>query len=124
MPNREGESGEKVVVVDSDRQRAAQVVKILRQGGFHAKICATPARALALMRRERPRAVVLEVIMSGRSGFDIAAGMQADPQLERIPIIFTSDIQSSAGGNHDYFPRPLSEQRLIATLRKRIAVER
>jgi DNA-binding response OmpR family regulator len=96
----------------------------LRQSGFRTFICRAPLKAMGLLRRERPDAVVLEVILPGLSGFEIAARMQGDPLLERTPIIFTSDIQNSAGGNHDYFPRPLNAQRLVETLRSRISRER
>jgi len=118
------QKAQKILVVDSDGARADEVRVILEKAGFACAICEQPLKTLGLIRREMPDAVVLEVVMSGRSGFEIAARMQADPLLWRMPIVFTSDIQDSAGGNHDYFPRPLDGRRLVRTLRARIARER
>jgi len=106
------------MIVDTDGTRAGKVGALLKQNGFQASVCDQPLKAMGLMRRERPGAVVLEVVMPGRSGFELAARMQADPLLSRTPIVFTSDIQNSAEGNHDYFPRPLDSRRLVETLKK------
>jgi PleD family two-component response regulator len=111
------------MIVDTNRSRTGEVAGLLRRSGFHPVVCNAPLRAMGVIRRERPDAVVLEVIMPGRSGFEIAARMQADPRLSRIPLLFTSDIPNSGGGNHDYFPRPLNAQRLVETLKERILVE-
>jgi two-component system response regulator MprA len=118
------ETKSKILLVDTDRVRAEELAKILRRNNFEILLCHYPLKAMAMIRRERPDAVILEVIMAGRSGFEIAAMMQAGPKLSRTPIIFTSDIQNSAGGNHDYFPRPFDKGRLVETLRKRISRER
>lgn len=114
----------RVVVVDADEERGQKMSAFLGRNGFESLTCREPLKAMALFRRKRPNAVVLEVIMPGLSGFEIAARMQAEPLLERTPIIFTSDIQNSAAGNHDYFPRPLNARRLVETLKSRISNER
>jgi PleD family two-component response regulator len=118
------ETNSKILLVDTDEGRAEELAEILRRKNFETILCYYPLKAMATIRRERPDAVILEVIMAGRSGFEIAARMQADPLLARTPIIFTSDIQNSAGGNHDYFPRPIDESRFVETLRNRISRER
>lgn len=113
----------KIVVIDADRVRASKLVDLLKKNDFKAVSYHVPLKAARFIRRKRPDAVVLEIIMPGRSGFEIAAQMQGDSLLCRTPIIFTSDIQNSAGGNHDYFPRPLNPKQLVAMLKKRIIKE-
>jgi DNA-binding response OmpR family regulator len=114
----------KIVVIDTDRVRAREMVAVLRENEFRAIACLSPLKALSFIRKEHPDAVVLEVIMPKRSGFEIAARLQADPRLCRLPLIFISDIQNTTNGNHDYFPRPLDLEKLVATLRNRISSER
>lgn len=110
----------KVMVVDPELVRARQIVRVVRASGFRAELCLSPRRALARMKREVPAAVVIEIVMAGVSGFEIAARMQADARLSRIPILFTSDI-SADKANHDYFPRPLDKSAFAAVLRMRVA---
>lgn len=111
----------KVLVIDIERDRAREVTGYLRDHGFQAVACFSPRGAMGRIRRERPDALVVEVIMAGGSGFEIAARIQADSRLSRIPIIFTTDIQNSGDENRDYFPRPFDMSRLLLALRQRIA---
>ncbi|GAB4343366.1 MAG: hypothetical protein Kow0099_21710 [Candidatus Abyssubacteria bacterium] len=67
-----------------------------------------------------PDAVIVEIVMPVVSGFEIAARMQADPRLSRIPVFFTTDIQNSTSENHDYFPRPFDKDALVRSLKERI----
>jgi len=113
-----------VVVVDANRAHLDELARHLRANGFHVVSCRSMRGALGQLRRTRPDAVILEVIMPGVSGFELAARMQADVDLSHIPIIFTSDIQNSEGENHDYFPRPLDMDGLVRSLKERIATRR
>ncbi len=110
----------KVIVIDVKPDRAREVAQVIRAGGFHVE-CLSPRRALARLRREVPAAVVVEVVMAEMSGFEVAARMQADARLARIPVLFTTDIQSPDRENHDYFPRPLNTSALVDALKSRVA---
>jgi putative two-component system response regulator len=111
----------KVLIIDADRSRLDELAAELSREGFRVIPCTSARGALGKIRQELPDAVVLEVILPTVSGFEIAARMQADRRLSRIPIFFTTDIQNSDGGNSDYFARPLEMPALIRALRKRIA---
>ncbi len=111
----------KVLVIDVNPAHIEEIVGPLQEEGFRVVSCSSPRGALGRIREELPDAVVVEVIMPGLSGFEIAARMQADRRLSDIPILFTTDIQDSEGENHDYFARPLDVRDLIRALRKRIA---
>jgi len=113
----------KVLVVDTNRGHINELAKRLRKEGFRVVSCSLPRGVLGRIRRERPDAVIVEVILPFMSGFEIAARMQADPRLLDIPIFFTTDIQDSNGENQDYFSRPLDMSCLIAALRRRIAAK-
>lgn len=111
----------KVLVLDADPGHIEEIARPLQVEGFRVVPCSSPRGALGKIREELPDAVVVEVIMPGVSGFEIAARMQADRRLACIPILFTTDIQDSEGENHDYFARPLDMRDLIGALRERIA---
>ncbi len=47
-------------------------------------------QALELMRRDKPSAVVLDLMMPIMSGFDVLQERATDPALRRIPVIIVS----------------------------------
>ena len=112
----------KVLVIDADRDHVREVASHLRENGFRVEACYSSHGALGRIRSELPDAVVLEVIMPGSSGFEIAARMQADRHLSGIPVSITTDIQDSGGENHDYFPRPLDVDAFVRALKEQTAV--
>ncbi len=120
-PAKGNKANPKVLVIDLDRGRVKEIAKRLRKEGFRVVGCSTQRGVLGRVRRERPDAVLVEVIFPLMSGFEIAARMQADPKLAHIPIFFTTDIQNSDGENQDYFSRPLDMPSLVRSLRRRTA---
>ncbi|MBI4831608.1 MAG: response regulator [Candidatus Lindowbacteria bacterium] len=111
----------RVCVIDVNRDHVEEISVHLQSNGFRTIACYSPRGALGRIRRETPDAVVVEVILPGVSGFEIAARMEADRRLSRIPVFFITDIQNSAGDNHDYFPRPLDIPAFISALKQRTA---
>jgi DNA-binding response OmpR family regulator len=109
----------KVLLIDINRNHISEIAGHLREGGFRVATCFSPRGALGRIRRELPDAVVVEVMLPGVSGFEVAARMEADSRLSQIPVFFITDIQNSAGDNHDYFPRPLDIPTFVSALRSR-----
>jgi PleD family two-component response regulator len=109
----------KVLIIDVNRSHISEIAGLLRKEGFRVTGCSAPRGVLGQIRRKRPDAVVVEVILPSMSGFEIAARMQADPRLSDIPILFTTDIQNSNGDNQDYFSRPLDMPSLVSALKRR-----
>ena len=75
-----------------------------------------------MAREYHPDVVLLDVMMPGRSGFDVCRDLKADPSTAGITIILlTARAQNAdreegqAAGADDYFTKPFSP---IALLRK------
>ena len=72
-------------------------------------------RGLELAQRERPDAILLDVMMPGLDGWAVAERLLADPATSRIPIIFLTaraDIRDRArglgAGGLDYITKPFN----------------
>ncbi len=80
--------------------------------------------ALELFRRHRPDLVVLDVAMPRLDGVAVCQEIKSDPAFRLTPVIL---ISSSAGGEEhlrgiaagadDFFPKPISPERLAARVR-------
>lgn len=71
--------------------------------------------AIALTRQHRPQLLLLDVMMPGMDGFEVAERLQADPDTRDIPIIFVtamtdheSHIRGLALGAVDFLHKPIN----------------
>lgn len=83
----------KILVVDDDPDIVHTTSKVLRAGGYEVLTAANGAKALQLMRQERPDLVLLDVMMSYvLDGLDVTREMADDPALAGIPVIMVSAV--------------------------------
>jgi CheY-like chemotaxis protein len=90
-------------------------------GRFEALDINDPTMALETARKFRPDLVLLDVMMPGVDGGDVAAEFAGDPQLAAIPILFLTAIVSkkevepsgSVIGNHTFLAKPVKLEDLL-----------
>ena len=75
---------------------------------------------LAIARKQKPDLILLDVLMPGRSGYDILEELRADDALGSTPVILvTVDDDRARGleaGATDYIRKPVAESQLRAML--------
>jgi CheY-like chemotaxis protein len=80
-----------VLVVDDDVSiRRMMIAALKRSDDYQFFEAGNGREAIDLMRRERPSAVVLDLMMPIMSGFDVLQERASDPVLRRIPVIVVS----------------------------------
>jgi CheY-like chemotaxis protein len=85
-----------ILVVDDDPDFVEVTRIILEANGYEVASAADGKEALARMRQARPDLVLLDVMMAHvLEGLEVSKEMQADTQLEKIPIIMVSSITES-----------------------------
>jgi len=88
----EGRAGRaSVLVVDDDVSIRRMMIAALKRSDDYEFLEAGNGReALDVMRRNRPSAVVLDLMMPIMSGFEVLQERATDPALRRIPVIIVS----------------------------------
>jgi two-component system phosphate regulon response regulator PhoB len=77
-----------ILVVEDNREMQALVVEILQLAGMDARGIGRGDDALALMMREMPALVLLDVDLPGTvSGLDVLTAVRADAVLARTKVI-------------------------------------
>jgi diguanylate cyclase (GGDEF)-like protein len=115
----------KALVVDDTLTSATLVSHQLRKIGIETFVARDGAEGIELFKQHRPDLILLDVIMPGLNGYEVAKRIR---QLERdgewTPIIFltarTSDEDLERGiavGGDDYLVKPVSEIVLTAKVR-------
>jgi two-component system response regulator (stage 0 sporulation protein F) len=80
-----------VLVVDDDVSIRRMMIAALKRSNEYEFLEAGNGReALDIMRRDRPAAVVLDLMMPVMSGFDVLQERSTDPVLRNIPVIVVS----------------------------------
>jgi DNA-binding response OmpR family regulator len=111
-----------VVVIEDDSNIAELVDLYLRRDGFRVLIAHDGESGLELVRRERPRMVILDVGLPGeRDGFEVCRVLRAEGSW---PVVFLTarddEIDRVLGlelGADDYLTKPFSPRELVARVR-------
>lgn len=81
-----------ILVVDDDPEIVAMLNTRLTKRGYTVSTAADGAKALELAKRERPDVVLLDVMMPGKSGWEVARALKQDPVTQTCKIIMVSAI--------------------------------
>ena len=105
-----------VLVVDDDETQRDLTSRFLAREGYAARTAADGPTGLALARRLKPRAILLDVTMPGMDGWSVLSALKADPELAGIPVVmvtFASErALASSLGAADYVVKPVDWNRL------------
>lgn len=123
--------GNKVLVVDDDPDVVEYLSSFLEDNGYVVAAANDSASALEAIARSRPDAVLLDVLMPGRSGLDLLVSLRSDPRWCDIPLvvitgndkILEDDCQSYLGSHHGVrgpdgvLGKPVDRNTLLAVLK-------
>ena len=79
-----------VLLVDDERSIRTICRVNLEGDGLAVSEAADGAEALEVVRRARPSVVLLDVMMPGVDGWDVAEQLAADDETRKIPVVFLS----------------------------------
>lgn len=122
-------SQKKILIVD-DEESLTRLIKLnLEAGGaYRVKTENRADHALSTAKEFKPDLVLLDVMMPEVDGGDIAAMLQADPEMKDIPIVFLTaavnkhEVKERGGlvGGFPYLAKPVDLEEVIACLRKHL----
>ncbi len=128
-----GVAGERppVLIVDDDPQTLRLVRRALTRAGYRVIETGEPEQVAGLIRAEKPRLVLLDLVFPGTDGIEL---MEQLPELSDLPVIFISGYgrdetiaRAFDSGAEDYIVKPFSTSELLArvgaALRRRAGAE-
>lgn len=121
LPERSGDERPAVLVCDDDEAVLEVVGAMLNQHGYRPVLASCGEEALTRAADERPRAIVLDLLMPGMSGWETAAALGERPETRDIPIVILSvlspqETETPAGEVVDWVEKPLEADSLFAAL--------
>lgn len=111
----------RVLIVEDETHLAQGLQFNLRAEGYEVELAPDGERALTLLERERFDAVLLDVMLPGKSGFEVAAELRESQNF--VPLLMLTArgrpedvLQGFAAGADDYLPKPFDLSILLARL--------
>jgi hypothetical protein len=77
----------KIMIVDDNVEFLEELKELLDLSGYETTACIDGDSALAKAREERPDAILLDLKMDDKSGFQVADELRRMPEAANIPII-------------------------------------
>lgn len=115
---------ERLVVVDDTEDLLLLIEESLTRDGYQVHTAPDGLKALEVIRKDPPDAVILDLWMPGMDGFAVVRELKADPLLQHLPVLImsaagTSDnkIQGLDLGADDFITKPFDMPELVARVR-------
>ncbi len=109
-----------VLVLEDDRQTLFLYEKYLTRSGFQVVPVRTVEEARAAVRRVRPAAMVLDVMLEGETSWSFLAEMKTGEDTKDIPILVVTitdrEHKARALGADEFWLKPVDEARLLRKL--------
>jgi PAS domain S-box-containing protein len=109
-----------VLVIDDDAATRDLVSRFLRREGFAVRCAADGAEGLAMARRLRPSAILLDVMMPRLDGWAVLTALKADAELAETPVVMLTVVQERglalSLGAAEYLNKPVRWDRLKRVL--------
>lgn len=113
----------KVLIVD-DESAIRLVCRVnLDAAGFETLEAGDGEEALALARSEQPDLILLDIMLPGAQGWDVAEKVVADPATREIPIVFLTarstgldEVRGHEAGGVGYIAKPFDPTLLTETV--------
>jgi DNA-binding response OmpR family regulator len=112
-----------ILVVDDNPEIRTMVATRLSRCGFAVIEAADGEQALTIARDQPPALVVLDVMMPGISGWEVARELKQDPTTSKIVIVMLTAIGSAMNemtsplyGADAHLDKPFDLQELEATI--------
>ncbi len=112
------------LVIEDSRTEQEIITQFLKLAGIQVSVANSGDEALEKLSLNLPDVIVLDVVLPGRSGFEICRQLKADNKTKDIPIIICSTKDSDMDkywgkkqGADAYIPKPIDQEIFISTIR-------
>jgi two-component system phosphate regulon response regulator PhoB len=110
----------RVLVVDDEPDITALVAYHLARAGYRVKTAATGPEALSALTAEPPDLVVLDLMLPGRSGYDVLRELRRREETRDVGVILLTArreevdrLKGLTEGADDYLTKPFSPDELV-----------
>ena len=110
-----------IMIVDDEPRNLQLLGTILRHTNYEIEFCTSGRAALRKVPELSPDLILLDVMMPGMNGWDVAKEIKANKDTKEIPIVFLTALTGEKdmakcfeSGGADFIPKPFKMAELLA----------
>ena len=119
----------KILIVD-DEENFTRMVKLNLEetGEYSVKVENNSNNAFMAAKEFKPDLILLDIMMPGKDGGDVAFELKSDDTLKDIPVVFLTaiikedeiDSRDGSTGGYPFIAKPVSAEDLVKHIKKHI----
>jgi DNA-binding response OmpR family regulator len=116
--------GNHVLVIEDEPNIVEAIRFILIRDGWDVSTLSDGGQAEDTIRARRPDVVILDVMLPGRSGFEILAALRADAETQTLPVLMLTAkgqgrdrAEAERMGASQFMAKPFSNAEILASVR-------
>lgn len=120
-----------ILIADDEPNILISLEYLMKREGFTVHLARDGQEALDALRREKPRLVLLDVMMPHKTGFEVCQELRADEAIKDTLVLMLTakgretDLAKGLGVGADaYMTKPFSTKDLVAKVRDLLAGEK
>ncbi|HUP97500.1 MAG TPA: response regulator [Usitatibacter sp.] len=118
----------RVLIAEDEESIVASLEFLMRQCGFETRVARDGDRAIGCLAEFRPDLVLLDIMLPGRSGFEICRFIRGERSLAGTRVLMLTakggagdEARGAASGADDYLTKPFSTRELVSRARALLA---
>jgi len=116
---------QKIIVVDDEPNIVIPLEFLMQQNGYDVSVAQSGEEAVALIGKDIPDLVLLDIMLPGIDGFEVCEIIRLNPRWSKIKVIFLtarkSEFVMAKGltlGADDCITKPFSNATLVAKVKE------
>lgn len=90
----------RILIVDDERKNRQLLEVMLAGEGYQFRLAKSGEEALVMVASQRPDLILLDVMMPGMNGYEVATVLNTDPATRHIPIIIVTALNDTNSRLH------------------------
>lgn len=111
----------KILVVDDNENIRIYLRQELEAAGYIVLEAEDGLKAISLLKKAKADLILLDIMMPGINGFDVAAVLKNDPKTMNIPVVILSIVEDADRGYligvDGYFRKPVNMEKLLERMK-------
>jgi CheY-like chemotaxis protein len=116
-----------ILVIDDDVITQKMLVSTLTRAGYSVIVASDGDMGIKAALEQPPGLIILDIMMPGKDGIDVAGFLGSNPRTKKIPIIFLSVLIPESGKRtktksdmFSYLSKPYKEDELLGEVKKHL----
>ena len=122
----------KILVVDDDPDLVESVTILLEKNKHDVVPAYGSVEGLEKAKKEKPDAIILDIMMPDKNGYDVCKELKDDPEYQDIPILLLTAVASKISSTtythrmgmeteaDDYIDKPVEAKELVRLIERLI----